>query len=87
MVRVINVHNFVKQEITSIDESIGIAAVPPDILLLAQPNNTILVKNLLLIDDAGYSIPTVDQVIKIIYSIQGMLYQCDKRHVFFFKFY
>ncbi|EEB20087.1 hypothetical protein Phum_PHUM601870 [Pediculus humanus corporis] len=71
MVRVISVYNFLKQEISSIDESVDVAEVPPDILLLAQPNNTILVKDLSQIKDPGYTIPTVDQVVKIVYSVNG----------------
>lgn len=71
MVRVISVYNFLKQEISSIDESVDVAEVPPDILLLAQPNNTILVKDLSQIKDPGYTIPTVDQVVKIVYSANG----------------
>ncbi|KAK6641856.1 hypothetical protein RUM44_013574 [Polyplax serrata] len=70
MVRVITVHNFQKQDITSVEEPISIAAVPPDILLLALSNNTIAVKDLQT-SDVDYFIPTVDQVIAIVYSIQG----------------
>lgn len=73
MVRVISVYNFLKQEITSIDESVDAIAVPPNLLCLVQPNNTILVKNLTLISDVGYTIPTVDQAVKIVYSLQGKL--------------
>lgn len=72
MVRVITVHNFQKQDITSVEEPISIAAVPPDILLLALSNNTIAVKDLQT-SDVDYFIPTVDQVIAIVYSIQGNL--------------
>lgn len=71
MVRVISVHHFLKQEINSVDEIIDVAAVPPDILLLVQSNHTISVKNLSIVNDPGYTIPTVDDILKIIYSIQG----------------
>lgn len=74
MVRVISVHHFLKQEINSVDEIIDVAAVPPDILLLVQSNHTISVKNLSIVNDPGYSIPTVDDILKIIYSIQGELH-------------
>lgn len=71
MVRVISVHNFLKQDISSVDELIDLAVVPPDILLLAQSDHTIFVKDLSLVNDCGFNILTVDQVIKIVYSIHG----------------
>lgn len=80
MVRVISVHHFLKQEISLVDEVLDVAAVPPDILLLVQSNHTISVKNLSAINDPGYSIPTVDDIIKIIYSMQGIYI-----YIFIFK--
>lgn len=69
MVRVISVHNFPKQDVAAVDEIVAAAVAPPNKLLLAQNNHTVLIKQCNGKDETV--LPTVDQPVSVHYSAQG----------------
>jgi len=69
MVRVLSVYNFSKQDICSIDQIVSGASTYKDVLLIAQSNHRILIKDSKL--NVDRTLPTVDQPIAIYYSQRG----------------
>lgn len=65
--RVISVHNFPKQDVTSAEEVIAAAVASENRLILALASHAIVIRN----GNEEIVLPTVDQAVSVLYSSQG----------------
>lgn len=71
MVRVISLHNFINQNIQTVEQPTACTVAPPDKLLLALTSNCVEVRDLKNGSEVLFTFPSVDEVIQIVHCQNG----------------